>query len=215
MLIFIASLGKRHRCFGQWTFVIMLCWPFCPERLSGVRRVLRPWKTVRERPENEALWNKSFERRSSHFRPRECGKEGKQGSHFTVFISPHTHVLLWAGMKDNLFVFIIRTKKKGSHTGLKGLGERGTQTNIRLLFQGGGGEQKWLPWFGLIACIKCQGRCRLCFNLGSFKSLRFCKGWIDSMSSVYDYSRSVLAETSCVFRHPMHACAWTCQGQSR
>lgn len=21
----IASLGKRHRCFGQWTFVIMLC----------------------------------------------------------------------------------------------------------------------------------------------------------------------------------------------
>lgn len=43
-------------------------------------------------------------------------------------------------MKDDLLVFIIRTKKKGSHTGLKGLGERGTHTNIRLLFQGGGGE---------------------------------------------------------------------------
>lgn len=43
-------------------------------------------------------------------------------------------------MKDDLFVFIIRTKKKGSHTGLKGMGKRGTNTNIHLLFQGGGGD---------------------------------------------------------------------------
>lgn len=43
-------------------------------------------------------------------------------------------------MKDDLFVFIIRTKKKDSHTGLKGMGQRRTNTNIRLLFQGGGGE---------------------------------------------------------------------------
>lgn len=44
----IASLNKRHRCFGQWTFVIMLCRPLCPVRLGRVRRVARPWKLVRD-----------------------------------------------------------------------------------------------------------------------------------------------------------------------
>lgn len=74
----VASLNKRHQCFGQWTFVITLCWPFCPERLLRVRRVAMLWKHVRKRPENEAVWNNSSACHLSFFHPWECGREGRK-----------------------------------------------------------------------------------------------------------------------------------------